>query len=44
MHAGDPAERGTMIELNSLAGLAGYAYLVIFALAAFDVVFPVLPS
>jgi membrane-associated protein len=44
MHAGDSAERGTMIDLNSLADLAGYAYLVIFALAALDVVFPVLPS
>jgi membrane-associated protein len=33
-----------MIDLNSLADLAGYAYLVIFALAALDVVFPVLPS
>lgn len=33
-----------MISLDGLADLAGLAYLVIFLLAALDVVFPVLPS
>lgn len=33
-----------MISLDGLADLAGLAYLVIFVLAALDVVFPVLPS
>jgi membrane-associated protein len=33
-----------MITLNLLAELAALAYLVIFALAAFDVVVPILPS
>ncbi|HEX6419057.1 MAG TPA: DedA family protein [Acidimicrobiales bacterium] len=33
-----------MITLDLLVGLAAVAYLLVFALAAFDVVFPVLPS
>lgn len=33
-----------VIELDALGDLAAYAYLVVFALAALDVVFPVLPS
>jgi membrane protein DedA with SNARE-associated domain len=33
-----------VIDAHDLAELAGYAYLVIFLLAAFDVVVPILPS
>jgi membrane protein DedA with SNARE-associated domain len=33
-----------MIDLNALADLGLLAYLLIFGLAALDVVFPVLPS
>src|SRR5262245_9914052 len=34
----------TMIDLDALAGLGLLAYLLVFGFAAFDVVFPVLPS
>ncbi|MGH9229971.1 MAG: DedA family protein [Acidimicrobiales bacterium] len=38
------AATATMIDLNVLAELGVFAYLLIFGVAALDVVFPVLPS